>query len=273
MNKTSRILIPEYIVRGKDRERFVDTFSNKLWVVGDSYKNLKSMPDLVGIPDNLQDINAEVVENFINERLAEIDSTKMLTAEAKRKAKEDWENIRKKALSHISAIKEVLATYPDADITINDEEVVCKNFGELVTEKCKVKVPDEVTEWANLILDVKDSIDALRKFKNEHELPNGNLYTLSQDLELVAEPTKLAESWLFMEWRKDYLQKHPHLQGAYDTNLKRGLAEQNARLAEKRKKHFEEHPEDFMPLGNKTNPYVNQHGPAGDCLDYSVEIK
>ena len=105
MEKISGIQIPEYIVREEDRKKFVETFSNKLRLVGDSYKSLKSMPDLVGIPDNLQDINAEAVENFINERLVEISSTKMLTSEKKKEAKEEWEKVRKDALSYISAIK------------------------------------------------------------------------------------------------------------------------------------------------------------------------
>lgn len=268
----NRIEIPSHIVLQEDKRKFVETFSNKLRILGDSYKSLKSMPDLVGIPDNLQDINAEVVENFINERLSEIEATKMLTSEKKKEAKEDWENIRRKALSHISAIKEVLATYPDADITINDEEVVCKNFGELVTEKCKVKVPDEVTEWANLILDAKESIDALQKYEGEHNLPTGTLISLNESIRLLANPTSLVEAWLFMEWRQDYIQKHPYLQGAYETSQKNGLKEQNDRLEEMRKKHLQEHPEDFIPLGNKKNPYENQRGSL-DSRDYSIEMK
>ncbi len=267
----NRIEIPSHIVRQEDKRKFVETFSNKLRIVGNSYKSLKSMPDLDGIPDNLQDINAEAVENFINERLAEIDSTKMLTAEAKRKAKEDWENIRKSAISYISTIKDVLVAYPDADICVNNGEVICTNFDDVVIENCKVKTPDGVTEWANLILDAKESIDALQKYEGEHNLPTGTLISLNESIRLLANPTSLVEAWLFMEWRKDYLQKHPYLQGGYETSVRNGLKEQNDRLEEMRKKHLQEHPEDFVQIA-KRDPYENQRD-AVDCLGYSAEIK
>lgn len=267
----SRIEIPEYVVREEDRKNFLEKFNGQLQACNNAYKSLLAMPDLENIPDSPQDINAEAVENFINERLSEIEATKMLTAEAKRKAKEDWENIRKSAISYISTIKEVLVTYPDADICVNNGEVICTNFDDVVIENCKVKTPDGVTEWANLILEARDAIDALWKYEREHDLPAGTLISLGESLKLIANPMSLVEAWLFMEWRKDYIKKHPYLQGAYETSMKNGLKEQNDRLAEMRKKHLEEHPEDFVQIA-KRDPYENQRG-AVDCLGYSVEMK
>lgn len=269
MEKISGIQIPEYIVREEDRKKFVETFSNKLRLVGDSYKSLKSMPDLVGIPDNLQDINAEAVENFINERLVEISSTKMLTSEKKKEAKEEWEKVRKDALSYISAIKEVLATYPDADITINNGEVVCNNIDYLVTEHCKVKTPDGVTEHANLILDVKEAIFALWEFERKHELPTGSLYTVEQDLKMVADPTSLAKQWLFLAQRKDYLAKRPWLQGAYVTQMKNSTMDALVARKEKiEKERLEKQSEVFTPTAKE-----NTQRESADCLGYSAEMK
>jgi len=270
--KKNRIEIPDFIVKQDDRKKFVETFNRKLLICGNAYKSLVAMPDMEEIPDNLQDINAKAVEKFINERLTEISKTKMLTSEKKKEAKEDWEKVKKDALSYIGTIKEFLATYPDADITIKDGIVVCTNFDDVVIENCKVKTPDGVTEWANLILDAKESIDALQKYEGEHGLPTGTLISLNESIKLLANPTSLVEAWLFMEWRKDYISKHTYLKGAYETGVKRSLTEQNERLAEMRKKHFEEHPEDFMPLGNKTSPYENQRGSL-DSRDYSIEMK
>ena len=267
----SRIEIPPYIVRTEDRQKYVESFKGKLQLCNNAYKSLVAMLDLENIPDNLKEISSESIEAFINERLAEISSTKMLTSEKKKEAKEDWENIRKKALSHISAIKEVLATYPGADITIKDGNVVCTNFDDVVIESCKVKTPNGVSEWANLILDAKESIDALQKYEGEHDLPTGTLISLNESIKLLANPTRLVEAWLFMEWRKDYIKKHPYLQGAYQTSMKNGLKEQNDRIAEMRKKHLEEHPEDFVQIA-KRDPYENQRD-AVDCLGYSVEMK
>lgn len=266
MAEKKRINIPQYIVRDKERLPFQEKLSGGLFACNKAYKSLSAMQDL-DIPDNLQDINAEKVESFINDRLAEISNTRMLTHEQKEEAKNSWGRVRKDALSYIRAIKDFLSAYSDADVCISNGEVVCNNFEELIEEHCKIKTPEQASKHADLIQAAKDAVDALWAFEREHDCPTATIFYLEKDFKMLEDPVRLAESWVYMEWRKEYLKSHPYLQGGYETNLKVGLAEQNARLAEKRKKHFEEHPEDFVPLGNKTNPYVNQHGPAGDSLD------
>lgn len=270
--KKSRIEIPDFIVREEDRKNFLEKFNGQLQACNNAYKSLVAMPDLENIPDNLKEISSESIEAFINQRLAEISSTKMLTSEKKKEAKEEWEKVKKDALSYIATIKEVLSAYPDADICINNGEVVCNNVDVVVTEHCKVKTPDGVEEWADLIQDVRDAIGELWNFEQDHDLPTGTLISLGESMKRLENPTSLVETWLFMEWRKEYIKNHPYLQGGYDTSVKNGLMEQNNKLAEIRRKHFEEHPEDFIPLGNKTNPYENQRG-AVDSRNYSVEMK
>lgn len=269
--KKSRIEIPDFIVREEDRKNFLEKFNGQLQACNNAYKSLLAMPDLENFPYNLQDINAEAVENFINERLSEIEATKMLTAEAKRNAKEDWENIRQEALSHISAIKEVLATYPDADITINNGEVVCNNIDYLVTEHCQVKTPDGVIEHANLILSVKDAIDALWKFEREHELPTGSYYTIEKDLEMVAAPIGIIEHWLLLAQRKEYVKKRPWLQGVCIAQMKASGATFDALI--KRKEKIEEERLEKQSVVFTPNAKENTQRESADCLGYSAEMK
>lgn len=273
MAEKKKIEIPLYIVRDLERKPFQEKLSSGLFACNKAYKALSAMQDLEDIPDKLQDINTESVENFINDRLAEISDTRMLTHEQKEDAKKSWERVRKDALSYIRAIKDFLSAYPDADVCVSKGEVVCSNFDELVTEHCKIKTPEEVSKHADLIHTAKDAVETLWAFEREHDCPNGTIFRLEEDFRLLENPVKLAEAWVYMKWRKEYLKSHPYLQGGYETSMKVRLSEQNAILAEKRKKHFSEHPEDFIPLGNKTNPYENRHGYAGDSLDYSVEMK
>ena len=273
MAEKRRIDIPAYIVRDEERKPFQEKLSRGLFACNKAYKSLSAMEDLEDIPDNLRKINTEEVESFINDRLAEISKTRMLTHEKKEESKKAWERVRKDALSYIGAIKNFLSDFPDADVCVSNGEVICSNFEELVTEHCKIKTPEPASEHADLIQAAKDAVDALWAFEREHDCPTGTIFYLEKDFKMLENPAMLAESWIYMEWRKEYLKSHPYLQGAYETSMKGGLAEQNARLAEQRKKHFEEHQEDFIPLGNKTNPYENQRGSMVDSLDYSVEIK
>lgn len=269
--KKSRIEIPDFIVREEDRKNFLEKFKGQLQACNNAYKSLLGMPDLEGIPKNLQVINEEAVETFINERLAEISSTKMLTSEKKKEAKEEWEKVRKDALSYIANIKEVLATYPDADITIKDGNVVCANFADVVTEHCKVKTPDGVIEHANLILEVKDAIDALWKFEKEHEFPTGSYYTIEKDVEMVADPTSLVKQWLWLAQRKEYLKKRPWLQGACVTQLKTSGSTFDALIKRKEKiekERLEKQSEVFTPTAKE-----NTQRESADCLGYSAEMK
>ena len=265
--------IPEYVVLPHDMESFKSHFNPD--VVTNAYRQLKSIKDLSDvIPDDVKDINGKAVKSYIDERIEEIEGTKMLTAGAKERAKGEWEDIRKNSLSFIERIQNFLTNYPSAEFALVGETLVCTNANEVAMEHCKRRVPrEDVARHYDLILNVRKAIDALWTFELEHEWPSKSLVAVEMDLRQLDKPDELAENWVFREWQKEYRKQHPYLDDAYRVARKSSLAEQNARLAEKRKKHFEEHPEDFMPLGNKNNPYVNQHGSVGDSLDYSVEMK
>lgn len=267
----SRIEIPPYIVRTEDRQKYVESFSGKLQACNNAYKSLLAMPDLENISDNLKEISSEFIEAFINERLAEISSTKMLTSSQKDAAKEEWKKVKEDALSYIGTIKEFLATFPDADITVNKGEVVCINFDDVVVEHCKVKTPEGVIEHANLILEVKDAIDALWKFEKEHELPTGSYYTIEKDVEMVADPTSLVKQWLWLAQRKEYLKKRPWLQGACVTQLKTSGSTFDALMKRKEKiekERLEKQSEVFTPTAKE-----NTQRESADCLGYSAEMK
>ena len=266
--------IPEYVVLSHDMESFKSRFDPD--VVTYAYRQLKSIKDLSEvIPDDVKDINGKAVKSYIDERIEEIKGTKMLTAGAKERAKGEWEDIRKNSLSFIERIKTFFANYPSAEFALEGETLVCTNANEVAFEHCKRRVPrEDVTRLYDLILDVRKAINALWAFEKEHEWPSESLVNVEMDLRQLDKPDELAKNWVFREWQKEYRKQHPYLDDAYRVARKSNLAEQNARLAELRKKHLEEHPEDFVELGSKSNPYERmQSGRTEDCLDYSVKIK
>lgn len=271
-----QIEIPEYVVLTKDRESFEGTFQNGLSGLRACYEKLREIEDLQEvIPDAVQDIKPEPVNSFINERIAEIVTTKMLTVDAKERAKGEWEDIRKNSLSFIERIQNFFTNYPSAEFALVGETLVCTNTNEVAFEHCKRRVPrEDVTRLYDLILNVRKAIDALWAFEREHEWPSESLVNVEMDLRQLDKPDELAKNWVYREWLKEYRKQHPYLDDAYRVARKSNLAEQNASLAELRKKHLEEHPEDFVDLGSKSNPYERmQRGRTEDCLDYSVEMK
>lgn len=265
------IEVPEYVVLTSDREIFDEAFDNAVNGLGYNYERLLNIEDLKEvIPENVQDINPDPVNSFIDERISEILSTRILTLEAKEKAKKDWEDIRKKAIPLITSIRNFFERYPIAKVVLVGEKFKVVNSYEVMFEACKKPVPQQlVTKHYELIQNVRDAIDALWAFENANDWPSDNILNVELDLEQIGHPEKLAQNWVFRAWQKEYRKQHPYLDGAYAIATKSSLAEQNARLSEARKKHLAEHPEDFVEI-RKQNPYENMRGSS---LDYSVEMK
>lgn len=266
-----KIEVPEYVVLTSDEEKFSERFGIAVGALNSNYTAIMGIADLKEvIPEKVQDIKPEPVNSFIDERINEIASTKMLTIEAKEKAKKDWEDIRKQAISLITSIGNFFERYPMAKVTLVGERLVVVNSHEVMFEACKRPVPQEaVTKHYELIKNVRDAIDALWAFEREKDWPSDNIFNLEQDMKQIDDPDMLAKNWVFREWQREYRKQHPYLDGAYAVSRKTNLAEQNKRLSEIRKKHFEEHPEDFMQI-SKRDPYENMRGSS---LDYSVEMK
>lgn len=271
MVKEENVVIPEYVVLTSDRENFESEFSNALGGLCSNYEKIMQIEDLADvIPENVQEINLEPVNSFIDERISEILSTKMLTLDAKERSKREWEDIRKKAVPLITSIRNFFERYPIAKVVLVGERFKVVNSYEVKFEACKKPVPQQlVTKHYELIQNVRNAIDALWEFERANDWPSDNILNVELDLEQIGHPEKLAQNWVFRAWQKEYRKQHPYLDGAYAIATKSSLADQNARLSEARKKHLAEHPEDFVEI-RKQNPYENMRSSS---LDYSVEMK
>ena len=270
-----KIEIPEYVVLTSDEESFSERFVIAVGGLNSNYTAIMGIADLKEvIPETVQDIKPESVNSFIDERINEITSTKMLTIEAKENAKKDWEDIRKQAISLITSIRNFFERYPMAKVTLVGERLVVVNSHEVMFEACKRPVPQEiVAKHYNLLQNVRDAIDTLWAFERDNDWPSGNLFNLEQGMKMLGDPEQFAKDWVYHLWLKEYRKQHPYLDGAYAVKTKNSLVEQNRRLSEARKKYFEEHPEDFVQI-HKRDPYEKMRGAsAEDCLHYSVEMK
>lgn len=239
-----KIVIPEFIVLEQDRDAFKERYNHALSGIVNAYEQLKSITDLAEvIPDDIQEVKAELVNTYIDARIAEIAGMKMLASEARERAKKEWEDIRKDAITHVGIIQRFFTTYPSTKFVRIGEKLVCVNSDEVVFDSCKRRVPQEnVIKHYELIQNVSIAIDALWAFEREHDWPADNLLNLENDFKQIEHPEQLATNWVFRELQREYIKQHPYLDSAYKVAIKSNLAERIAQLAELRKKHLEEHP-------------------------------
>ncbi len=240
----TKIVIPEFIVLEQDRDAFKERYDNALRGIVNAYEQLKSITDLAEvIPADVKEVKAETINSYIDARIAEIAGMKMLVSEARERAKKEWEDIRKDAITHVGIIQRFFTTYPSTKFVRIGEKLVCVNSDEVVFDSCKRRVPKEdVIKHYELIQNVSIAIDALWAFEREHDWPADNLLNLENDFKQIEHPEQLATNWVFRELQREYIKQHPYLDSAYKVARKSNLAERIAQLAELRKKHLEEHP-------------------------------
>lgn len=253
-----QVVIPDYIIRKKEKESFERGFVSALNACESAYETLKAMPDLENIPNTLQEIKSDFVATFVEERINEIADTKILTHEAKKKAKQDWKNVLNEAKTQISIIQNFLQSYPDADVCIKEGKVVCSNMESVVYEHCKIKTPDIVSKHVKLIQAVKDSIYRLQEFEKANGFPTGDIYNVEMDLRLLDEPINLIENWLWQDTRRAEISKHHYMQASLAEMERRQKAENKVKMNERAQKYEREHPEDYIPhLVNRHDELAN----------------
>ncbi len=241
----TKIAIPEYIVRDQERRQFEGKFIGALNSCKDSYQRLSSMRDLENVPTNLADIKPDAVNTFIDERIAEVSNAKILTYDAREKAKQDWESIRTEALGYIKPIQQFLADYPDADVTVINGKVLCANSDSLIVEHCKIETPKQVYEHVELIQKVKDAVEALQTFEKANNYPTGDWFNVEMDLRMMEEPRTLVENWIWQDERRATIEKHEYLRAASDEMSRRQRAEEKARREERAAKYEAQHPDAY----------------------------
>lgn len=249
-NGKTKIEIPAYVVREQERKPFEEKFVGALNLCKDSYQKLSSMRDLENVPTDLAEIKPEVVNAFIDERIAEVSDAKMLTFDAREKAKQDWEAIRAKALGYIAPIQKFLADYPDVLLTVVNGKVLCGNAATLIVERCKIETPKQVYEHVELIQKVKDVVEALQNFEKANDYPTGDMFNVEMDLKMLADPKTLIENWIWQFERRAEIEKREYLRAASEAMTRRQQAEAKARMEERSLQYQQQHPDEY-PMYHK----------------------
>lgn len=80
----NNVEIPEFIVLSQDKETFKERYDHARSGIANAYEQLKSITDIAEvIPADIKEVKAELVNTYIDARIAEIAGMKMLTSEAR----------------------------------------------------------------------------------------------------------------------------------------------------------------------------------------------
>lgn len=257
-NKKTNPEIPEWIVRDKDRTQFLNRFNLGLHGLNKSFGELIGMND-IELPKNPRTFNEDDVNKYINERINEVSGTRILTHENKERVKREWEDIRSKAIGCIRKIAQFYESYPDAELHLNGDSVICNNTETLIYERCKMKTPEVVFRHFELIKKVEAAIKDLQDFEKENDYPTGDLMNVDMDMKMAKNPHWLIENWLHQTERRKFFEKHSNMVASMEMQERKERALKEARLKEKSEQYQLAHPDDYTlthkrpQLGNDEN--------------------
>ena len=257
MSKNSKT-IPEWVIRDEDKKTFLGRFNMALSGCNKSYKELMGFNDLE-LPRDPKALSEDDVNKHIDERINELTRTKILTHETKERVKKEWEEIRSKAIGCILKIHQFSELYPDAELNLNDDSVVCCNTEMLLYERCKVKTPEIVFRHFDLIKKVEEAIKDLQEFEYKNDYPTGDLMNVDMDIKMAQNPQWLIENWLHQTERKKFFEKHSNMVASMEMQERKERAMNEARLKEKSEQYQREHPDDYTLSHKSPQPANNEY--------------
>ncbi|MBO6031555.1 MAG: hypothetical protein J6Q22_08780 [Prevotella sp.] len=242
-NVKTKTVIPDYVVRDEDKKQFTEKFVSEFSRFKESWKQILQMKDLE-IPDDPKKLSVDDVNTFVEERIADVMAAKMLTYDGRERAKKEWLNIRSNAISLINDILGFFGHYPDAEVMVTGDVIVCTNTDTIVYEHCKLETPQAVYEHIAHIEAVKDAIMELTEFEKKHQYPTGDLVNVFIDIDMLKEPEKLILNWLWQEERRAILNKHEYMKAGMEMQARKDRAKHQEYLNGLVEKYAAEHPED-----------------------------
>jgi len=137
---------------------------------------LRSIEEL-DVPRDLADITEDWLQREINTCAAPIRQDRSLTAAEKQERLKPWKALRQRALRLVNIIQGILAANQDVIFTIEDDEdgqpryyISEAQIEEVALQRATHDVPPEAIQHLELIQEVREAIEILRTFEENHNV-------------------------------------------------------------------------------------------------------
>lgn len=149
---------------------------------------LQSIKELQPIPADLADITTTWLQQRLDQCTAPIKADKSLTGDERRERLKPWKAISQRATRLVNIIQGILQSNPDVVFTIEDDEngqphyyISEAQIEAVALQRATHDVPPEALQHLDLIQQVREAVENLREFEDNH---NVKRYTIEQLLHL-----------------------------------------------------------------------------------------
>lgn len=199
--------MPKTIIIESERQMIDEALRKSLREAHDAYNALKELEDLKEVPE-AHNCTAEWLSQITTAKKQAVDNADFLTIEQKKSQTAHWGKFAKKVLGYIEVLQNFISSIP-SDQYVFDKELgtfYIKDLPGLVESRCLHEVPENAGKHFQLIRNVREAIDELRKWERDEDLKKlrlEELFALSQ--------RQIAEAWVTNNIHIDH--SYDHLPG------------------------------------------------------------
>jgi len=175
------------VVIERERQQVWRQLANVSRSLQQTMAQLLSIEEL-DVPADLADITTTWLQQQIDECTAPIKADKSLTGNERRERLKPWKAISQRATRLVNIVQGILASNGDVVFTIEDDEdgkrryfIDEQQIEAVALQRATHTVPPQALEHLELIQEVREKVENLRAFENQH---NVRRYTLEQLLRL-----------------------------------------------------------------------------------------
>ena len=149
---------------------------------------LQNIEELQPIPADLGDITTDWLQQRLDLCTDPIKADKSLTGDERRERLKPWRAINQRATRLVDVVEGILLSNPDVVFSIADDEngqhryyISEQQIEAVARQRATHPVPAEALQHLDLIQQVREAVEILRKFEEQH---NVKRYTVEQLLNL-----------------------------------------------------------------------------------------
>ncbi len=187
--------IPRRVLLRKKKEQAGDTLRRDIRNLQQAYAELSRLvktESLCEVPP-LAEITTKWAKDLINSRTDAVFASPVLTGEQKQDALAQWQKVGRKLTPLAARIESAVCGYGSERFTYDEQanNYVFPGIEDYLNTTCTVDVPQAASEHWLLINIVKDAVEGLRKWENEHDVKMISLFPLVR----YTTAEELAEQW------------------------------------------------------------------------------
>lgn len=171
MEQTTIQTMPKTIIVDEERRAEDEALRRGLRNAQEAYSCLRQLEDLGEVPEPIK-CTPEWAEQICKVKKEAVNKADFLTKEQKLSQIGHWGKFTKKVLGLINTIQTFISTIPQEQYVFDESlnTFYLKDIDSIVTSRCTRTVPDDAIQHWELIRQIDEAVQNLRKWEREKDL-------------------------------------------------------------------------------------------------------